>query len=54
MDREKAIRLVVDTWWQVAGEFCVGQAECDDSNQECRDVLTALGVTPAEIKKAGL
>lgn len=54
MDRDKAIGMVVDTWRQVAGEFCVGRDENDQSNRECRDVLTALGVTPDEIRKAGL
>lgn len=54
MKRQEAIGMVVDTWRQMAGEFCVGRDENDQSDRECRDVLDALGVTPDEIKKVGL
>lgn len=54
MDRAEAIGTVVGVWWQIAGEFCVGDTERKANDQECHDVLSALGCTPAEIEAAGL
>ncbi len=37
---------------QVAGKFCVGQAERDELDRETRDALRALGVTDADVEDA--
>lgn len=47
--RQEAIAAVQATWAQAAGKFCVNQAEYDDSERECREVLLALGVTEEEL-----
>lgn len=49
MTRAKAIALIIGTWKQNDGEFCVGDIERLESNLEMREALRTLGVTESEM-----
>lgn len=53
MDRSEAIRAVVNAWDQIDSEFGVGERDHQEGEQECHDVLTALGCTPEEMRLLG-
>lgn len=49
MTRSEAIREIIETWQQRDREFCGTESEERHSAEAIKEVLTALGVTEAEL-----